>query len=121
MAQQSPEEAALRNEIEATGKALSQCLWKQIRQLANGKTPTQADADAAISICAPEEEAARKTLLKIPGLENGVISSGAYAGISVDLMVLCIRQHIVWGMVGFGERSRRDEAVPLYPVDPRSR
>lgn len=120
-AQQSPEETALRNEIDATGKALSQCLWTQIRQLANGKIPTQADADAAISICAPEEEAARKTLLKMPGLENGMIPGGAYAGISVDLIVLCTRQHLVWGMVGFDERSRRDESVPLYPVDPRCR
>lgn len=118
-AQQSNKEAALSKEIDARGAALADCLWKNARRLADGKIPTQAEADAAISICAPEEEAAKKSLLKVPGLRNGVIPDGPYAGIGVDLIVLCNREHIVWKLVGFDERLRRDESIPPYRVDPR--
>ena len=120
-AQPSIDEAALQRGADAVGKALSKCLSTQIRRLANDKTPTQADGDAAAKMCAPEEEAFRNFLLKMPGLEKGVIPSGAYAGISVDLIVLCTRQHTIWGMVGFDERHLRDESVPLYQVEPRCR
>jgi hypothetical protein len=120
-AQQDPQEAPFRRESELLGKALSNCLSRHTRRLANGKTPTQADGDAAVSMCASEEAAYRKLLLKMPGLENGVIPSGAYAGISIDLVVICTRQHIVWEMVGFDQNLRRDESVPIYKVDSRCR
>lgn len=120
-AQQSPDKAALQREATVIGEALSLCLSTQIRRLAKGKTPTQVHGDAAVSICASEEEAVRKVFLKALSLENGVVKSGPYAGINVDLIVLCTRQHMVWGLVGFDERLRRDESVPLYRVDPRCR
>jgi len=120
-AQQGTQEVAFQRESEALGKALSDCLWRHTRRMANGRTPTQADGDTAVSMCASEEAAYRELLWKMPGLKNGVIPNGVYAGVSVDLVVLCTRQHMVWGMVGFDQRLRRDESVPLYRVDPRCR
>jgi hypothetical protein len=120
-AQQSLEEAVSRKEGEALNKALSECLWRHTRRLANGKTPTQANGDAAVSMCTAEEASYHEFLMKMPGLKNGMIPDGSYASISIDLLVLCTRQHMVWGMVGFDKRLSRDESVPLYRVDPRCR
>lgn len=120
-AQQRPDEAAFRREGEGLSRAFSNCLWSHTRRLADGKTPTQANGDAAVAMCASEEEALRNFLLRMPGLEKGVLPGGPHAGRSIDLVVLCTRQHMVWGIVGFDERLRRDESVPLYQIDPRCR
>jgi hypothetical protein len=118
-AQLSSEEAAFQKESGALHKAFTECLWRHTHRLANGKIPTQTNGDAAISMCTSEEAAYREFLLKMPGLKNGEIPDGAYAGISMDLVVLCTRQRTLWGVVGYDERLRRDESVPLYQVDPR--
>lgn len=118
-AQQSSQELAFQKEGAALNKTLSECLWRHTRRLAGGKIPTQADGDAAVARCGSEEAAYREFLMKMPGLNKGTIPAGAYAGINIDLVVLCTRQHTLWGVVGYDERFRRDEAIPLYRVDPR--
>jgi hypothetical protein len=112
-AQLSSEEAVFQKESGALHKAFTECLWRHTRRLANGKIPTQANGDAAISMCTSEEAVYREFLLKMPGLKNGEISDGAYAGISMDLVVLCTRQHTLWGGLVTTSVSA---GMSLYPL-----